>query len=1060
MEGLVFLIGLLYPALVALMVSGTRGGFNRRMEAAIEDRVSPLLLRITELEALLKRQDAHAPAPPSPVAETAPPPQEAVAAAPPPAPVVEPLVQRDFPDAVLPESMIDEAGGQIAASAAPASSWHEAYVQPDDSYDRAPPAWMIALKAKLFSGNLVAKFGLLILFIGVSFLLKYAAERVTIPIELRLAGVVLADLVLLGFGWRIRETRRGIALPVQGAALAILMLTVFGAFQRYQLIPGGMAFALLFGLTVSTCLLAVLQDAFWLAVFGICGGFAAPLMVSTGQGSHIALFSYYALLNAGVLAIAFKRSWRALNLLGFAFTFVIGTSWGVLKYQSADFLSAEGFLLLFFLFYVAVAIAWAGQQTKRAQAYVDATLVFATPLVAASLQYALVRGKPFGMALSVLVLAVLYTGLALRMWQRRGSSFTMLVESFLALGIVFGTLIVPFALDARWTSGAWALEGAAIVWIGLRQKQKLTWCFGLLVQAGAWISFIASLARLQGGAYVWLGFLLLAGAAFSMASSFRKQGTAEESKGFVTGANWLLALASLWLLGGAWGQLIVNDDTRVLLFVGSAMVVAVLLAALARSTAWRVARAFAIVAQLLAAGALFYLHNFFTHWQEDDAALASVVMVVVGSLVSCRYLDKFAEGPGPRVLSAAMMLMAAYCWYIDAAIILGFRTPILDPSSATMVGFALSSMAFAALARRLEWPQLRRLSTAVWLALPVWAGLLIDALRNNGTPIDSSMWFATAALWLAGDWLIRYWTGQGWTMSRLILAALHTVRTVCPLLMLWCSLPGGLAKRLYVGDRDAMELLGRAGWEMDSHWPAYLTAWLLNAVLFWLAGRTRDNRWPSAPDTTVYRNWLLPAAAVLSLCFAISTNFDSDGAVAPLPYLPLLNPVDLSTALALLLAARCLPAMTGMFALAPSQLEETAKIGLYIWFNLVLLRSAEQLLHIDYSWSSLFASQAVQAMLSLTWTLSALLLMRRAVKGAVRADRLRRWVTGALLLVCVVGKLFTVDLANSGSVARIVSFVGVGVLMLAIAYLAPFPPADAAPESAPEPEPAPPPSPA
>src|SRR5450830_1478956 len=466
MEGLVFLIGLLYPALVALMVSGTRGGFNRRMEAAIEDRVSPLLLRITELEALLKRQDAHAPAPPSPVAETAPPPQEAVAAAPPPAPVVEPLVQRDFPDAVLPESMIDEAGGQIAASAAPASSWHEAYVQPDDSYDRAPPAWMIALKAKLFSGNLVAKFGLLILFIGVSFLLKYAAERVTIPIELRLAGVVLADLVLLGFGWRIRETRRG------------------------------MAFALLFGLTVSTCLLAVLQDAFWLAVFGICGGFAAPLMVSTGQGSHIALFSYYALLNAGVLAIAFKRSWRALNLLGFAFTFVIGTSWGVLKYQSADFLSAEGFLLLFFLFYVAVAIAWAGQQTKRAQAYVDATLVFATPLVAASLQYALVRGKPFGMALSVLVLAVLYTGLALRMWQRRGSSFTMLVESFLALGIVFGTLIVPFALDARWTSGAWALEGAAIVWIGLRQKQKLTWCFGLLVQAGAWISFIASLARL------------------------------------------------------------------------------------------------------------------------------------------------------------------------------------------------------------------------------------------------------------------------------------------------------------------------------------------------------------------------------------------------------------------------------------------------------------------------------------------------------------------------------------------------------------------------------------
>ena len=32
------------------------------------------------------------------------------------------------------------------------------------------------------------------------------------------------------------------------------------------------------------------------------GGFAAPIMISTGQGNHIALFSYYALLNAGILA--------------------------------------------------------------------------------------------------------------------------------------------------------------------------------------------------------------------------------------------------------------------------------------------------------------------------------------------------------------------------------------------------------------------------------------------------------------------------------------------------------------------------------------------------------------------------------------------------------------------------------------------------------------------------------------------------------------------------------------------------------------------------------------
>jgi uncharacterized membrane protein len=50
------------------------------------------------------------------------------------------------------------------------------------------------------------------------------------------------------------------------------------------------------------------------------------------------------------------------------------------------------------------------------------------------------------------------------------------------------------------------------------------------------------------------------------------------------------------------------------------------------------------------------------------------------------------------------------------------------------------------------------------------------------------------------------------------------------------------------------------------------------------------------------------------------------------------------------------------------------------------------------------------------------------------------WVAGAALLTVVVGKLFVVDLANTGTVARIVSFLGVGVLLLVIGYAAPVPP--------------------
>jgi uncharacterized membrane protein len=81
-------------------------------------------------------------------------------------------------------------------------------------------------------------------------------------------------------------------------------------------------------------------------------------------------------------------------------------------------------------------------------------------------------------------------------------------------------------------------------------------------------------------------------------------------------------------------------------------------------------------------------------------------------------------------------------------------------------------------------------------------------------------------------------------------------------------------------------------------------------------------------------------------------------------------------------------------------------------------------------------SVLVQATLSILWTSAALSLMVLARQRMERAF----WVAGAALLAVVVGKLFLVDLANTATVARIVSFVGVGVILLVIGYVAPVPP--------------------
>jgi uncharacterized membrane protein len=81
-------------------------------------------------------------------------------------------------------------------------------------------------------------------------------------------------------------------------------------------------------------------------------------------------------------------------------------------------------------------------------------------------------------------------------------------------------------------------------------------------------------------------------------------------------------------------------------------------------------------------------------------------------------------------------------------------------------------------------------------------------------------------------------------------------------------------------------------------------------------------------------------------------------------------------------------------------------------------------------------SVLVQAAFSLLWSVTALLLMTVATRRAIRD----LWLVGAVVMGAVVVKLFAIDLSDVGGVERIVSFIGVGALMLVIGYLAPVPP--------------------
>lgn len=462
-------IGLLLGWLLALQVRVVRLG----TELADLKRAGP---RPAPVQAPVAPAPAPAPAPAAPRAEPAPP--AAVSSAPLPVQAAAPAVAA----AAAPEPPPIPAAAPRPVPATPRTP-----AEPDALAKLAR-----VLRSWFFEGNVPVKLGVLVLLFGVAAAIKYAADAgwLTMPIELRLAGIAAGAIAGLVWGLRSAAERPAFGLSVQGGAIGILLLVVFAAFRNYQVLDALPAFVLVLVLVAGASVLAVKQNAPALAVLGFVGGYLAPVLLSTGSGNHVALFSYYAVLNAAVFAIAWQRPWRALNLVGFVFTFAIGGFWGAKYYQPEKFATVEPFLVLFFLFYVAIPVlyALAGRQKNGK---VDGTLLFGTPLLAFPMQVGLLGDDRMGLAYSALFVAAIYTGLAL--WARRNERLRDLAQSAAGMGLVFATLAIPLALTARWTSAAWALQGAGMVWLGLRQERRLVRWSGLVLLVLAGLAWMVSL---------------------------------------------------------------------------------------------------------------------------------------------------------------------------------------------------------------------------------------------------------------------------------------------------------------------------------------------------------------------------------------------------------------------------------------------------------------------------------------------------------------------------------------------------------------------------------------
>ncbi len=807
-----------------------------------------------------------------------------------------------------------------------------------------------SLRAWFTGGNTIVRVAVLILFIGVAFLLRYAAERTTVPIQLRLVGVVLVGVALVLLGRRLLHKRRGYALSLQGAGVGMVYLTLFAAYRLYGLMPAGLAFGLLGLMAAITAVLAVSQNALPLAVLGFGGAFLAPVLTSTGQGSHVGLFSYCLLLNLAIAWIAQRQAWKLLNLVGFFFTFGLAGAWGAKAYLPEHFWTTEPFLIVHFLLYLFIAVKYTQQVLKAeptpgpALPAVDGSLLFGVPIVAFGLQAAMLKDQPLALAVSAAVLSAIYLLVGRWLWRQAGQRLLLLVEGLLALGVIFLALVVPLALDARWTAAAWAIQGVGVLWVGLRQRRWWAAGMGLLLQGGAALTFWTSVSTRASGWAIDPGMV--------------KAPTQD-----------LMPFLNAEFFG----------------------------------------------ALVLAGAALFSARLLKQHAQDTPPDSPSSVTPLL------------------QPLHLLMMGVGAFqLWWFGWLELYVWPQSRLDMAFLGACWSALLVVAFELAQRGLRWPELRWPARAFMLSalLASTSGLLnhFGSVHASWTRLASGWgWFEALGLAALGLWLHRrqqdherdaLWGPEGVVLT-------------------WYAM---LQSGLLLYTAGAHLVARHEGWTPTA---AIL---LPTLIALWLIQRAALQRWPLGESLTLYRRAVFQPWQVLLGLWVLLVNGFSDARMAPLPYLPLINPVDLGHGLILVYCLRLSRLGTSddpaVAHTPPSPWARGVMAALaFWWLNSLLIRTLHHWAGTPLWEQGALDSALVQTCLTVLWTLSALVTMLYATRKA-SADRARRlWTVGAALLAVVVVKLFVVDLSNVGTLQRIVSFLAVGGLMLVIGYVSPMPPA-------------------
>jgi uncharacterized membrane protein len=322
----------------------------------------------------------------------------------------------------------------------------------------------------VIAGRWLNYVGILALLFAVTFFLKYAFDNNWVGPRGRVGiGLLMGSALYPWSHWLLDRGYKYFSEGIAALGAAVLYLSLWAGWHYYAIFSQSTAFALMIVVTAATMIVAVGRNSERIAFLALIGGLITPMLVSTGENHEVALFTYLTILGAGVLGIAWVRNWKSLPPAQFAATLIYFWGWYSDFYRDNELTTTIVFATVFFILFATLPLIRGWREGELSGLEAGIVLVNSLAYLVALRQMLWPQNR-WALTVAVLLLAAAHWGAERLLPEKRGGELRVARILYAGLALMFVTLAIPIRLDGRWITIAWAVEGAVLIWSGLRVR--------------------------------------------------------------------------------------------------------------------------------------------------------------------------------------------------------------------------------------------------------------------------------------------------------------------------------------------------------------------------------------------------------------------------------------------------------------------------------------------------------------------------------------------------------------------------------------------------------------